>query len=346
MVAIKAHQADAYLAKLDPRIVAILVFGADAGLVSERARKAAETMAARDDPPGEILRIEDPDLEQDSDRIAVELQTMAMFGGRKVVRTTASRRVTTNLLKPLLEPGALVGSLVVEAGNLRPDEALRKLFEQPGHTAAIPCYGDEARDLDTVIRADLAQAGLGITAEARQLLVSRLGADRALSRGEIAKLALYAAGRKTVEVEDVEAIVGDASEQTVGAIVMAAASGNATRALAELDRAVAAGESAQGMIVVLQRHMQRLHRLVAGLEAGRSFDDAARGLRPPLFFKEKPLVESQCRQWTLPRLNRALAVVATAARDARLSSTLEDTIAERLLLEVATLARAGRTARG
>lgn len=340
MVAVKAPQADAFLSKIDPRIVAVLVFGADAGLVAERAKKAAEAMAARDNPPGEVLRIEDVDLEQDPDRIGVELQTIAMFGGRKVVRTTASRRVTAGLLKPLLEPGALEGFLVVEAGNLRSDEALRKQFEAPAHAAAIPCYADEARDLDAVIKSELAAAGLSITPEARQLLVSRLGADRALSRGEIAKLALYAAAKGTIDVDDVEAIVGDASEFTVSAIVMAAASGNVARALSELDRAVASGESPQGMIVVLLRHAQRLHRLVTALETGRSFEDATRGLRPPLFFKEKPLIEAQCRLWDSRRLNRALSLIAVAAKEARLSATLETTIAERLLIEVAMLAKA------
>lgn len=339
MVAVKAAQADAFLAKLDPRINAVLVFGTDAGLVSERASKAAHAIAGRDNPPGEVLRIEDPDLEQDPHRIAVELQTMAMFGGRKVVRTTASRRVNASLLKPLLEPGALVGALIVEAGNLRADEALRKLFEAPAHAAAVPCFADEARDLDGVIKAELSAAKLSITPEARQLLISRLGADRALSRNEVGKLALFAAGKGTIDVADVEAIVGDASELTVSTIVMAAASGNAAVALSELDRAVEAGESSQGMIVVLQRHIQRLHRLVTALDMGRSFEDASRALRPPLFFKEKTQVEAQCRLWDSRRLARALAMVATAAKDARLSATLDTTIAERLLLDLALLAR-------
>lgn len=345
MVAVKAAQAEAFLSKPDPRVVAILIYGTDAGLVSERAKKAAETLASRDDPPGEILRIEDADLEQDPGRLAVELQTMAMFGGRKVVRTTQSRRVSVNLVKPLLDPDTLSGTLVVEAGNLRPDDAMRKLFEGPAHAAAIPCFADEARDLDAVIRSELSSAGLSITPEARQLLVSRLGADRALSRGEISKLALYAAGKSTIDVEDVEAVVGDASELAVGAIVTAAASGNAQKALSELDRAVAAGENPQGMIVILQRHMHRLHRLVSAIEGGRNFEDAARNLRPPLYFKEKPLIEGQCRLWDGRRLARALTLLAEASKDARLSSSLETTIAERLLLDIARLAVMGRRSR-
>ena len=338
MVAVKANQAASFLKSLDARIVAVLTYGPDAGLVSERARDAAERMAARDNPPGEIQRIEDADLDSDPDRLHIELQTVAMFGGRKVVRTTASRKVTAPFLKSLLEPGAMTGALVVEAGNLKADEGLRALFERSANAVAIPCFGDEGRDLEQVVRDTLAAAGHDITPDARQLLVSRLGADRALSRSELEKLMLYSHGTKTIDIEAVEAVVGDAAEQVVDTILLAASGGMGRRAVNEFDRAVSAGESPQMLISAVQRHFQRLHRLRGGVEAGRSFDDAARGLRPPLHFKSKGVIEQHCRAWDIPRLDRAIAVISRAAKAARLSSQLEATIAERLLLELATMA--------
>src|SRR5215470_12296006 len=132
MVAIKAHQATAFLKAIEPRIVAVLVYGDDTGQVSEHARTAAQALAARSSPPGEILRVEDADLDADPDRIHTELQTVSMFGGSRVVRTSAGRKINAQFLKPLLEPGATTGTLVVEAGALRPDESLRKLFEGSG----------------------------------------------------------------------------------------------------------------------------------------------------------------------------------------------------------------------
>ena len=139
MVAIKAQQAASFVKSMEPRIVAVLVFGEDAGLVSERARLTANAFAARSKPPGELLRIEDSDLDGDADRIHTELKTVSMFGGARVVRTSASRKINAAFLKPLLEPGAMTGALVVEAGGLRPDEALRKLFEASSIAAALPC---------------------------------------------------------------------------------------------------------------------------------------------------------------------------------------------------------------
>src|SRR5690606_33455679 len=155
------------------------------------------------------LRIEDADLEQDPDRLLVETQTIPMFGGPKVVHTRASRRVNAASLKPLLEGGALAGSLVVEAGNLRSNDALRLLFEKSPHAAAVICYPDEARDLEAIVRDTLQEAGVAITPDARQTLLSRLGADRAMTRGELEKLILYARGKSQIDVDDVEAVVGD-----------------------------------------------------------------------------------------------------------------------------------------
>lgn len=339
MVAIKTHQAGAFLNALDRVPSAVLFYGSDAGLVSERAAQLAKGLSAREDPPGEILRLDDADLEQDPDRIYVELQTAPMFGGRKVVRAAAGRRVTAAQLKGLVESGNLEGWLIVEAGNLRPDDALRSLFEKAAAAAAVACFPDEARDLDAVIRQVLAAAKLQITPEAKRMLTARLGADRALSRAEIDKLALYALGKDTIEESDVEAAVGDAAEQALDRIVIAAGAGDASAALGECDRSVAAGESPQSVIAALQRHFLRLHRMRAALDAGRSMDEVMRTLRPPPHFKQRDALEQQCRGWNAPKLDAALARIAEAAKAARLNSALEGTLSERLLLALGTMAR-------
>lgn len=335
MVAIKARQADAFLKAVERVPAAVLFYGSDAGLVSERAAALARRLAERE--AGEIVRFDDADLDDDPARISIELQTIPMFGGCKIVRATAGRRVNAAALKPLVE-GIIEGFLIVEAGNLRPDEALRTLFEKSAHAAAVACFPDEARDLEAMIAEMLGAAGIEIAPEARRLLVSRLGADRALSRAEVQKLALFARGKARIEEADVEAAVGDAAEMALDRIVLASASGRAADAVAECDRSVAGGDSAQSVIAALQRHYVRLHRLRSGYDAGRSLDDAMRALKPPPHFRQKAALEQQCRDWSLAGLDAALARIADAAKEARLNSALESALAERLLLDLGALA--------
>ena len=260
-----------------------------------------------------------------------------------MVRATAGRRINAAALQPLLEGGTLAATLIVEAGNLKPTDSMRGLFEKSAQAAAVACYADEARDLEGVIAEALKAHGLGITSDAREMLVARIGADRALSRGEIEKLALYASGKREVDAADVEAIVGDASELAIDRTLNAAASGDAARAVAEFSRAVTAGESPQVLIIALQRHLQRLHRIRTDLDAGASFEDVIRQQRPPVHFKQKDALGLQCRMWSSTRLVQALARTSEAAKAARLTSSLEEAITEELLM---TLADAARPAAG
>jgi DNA polymerase III subunit delta len=317
------------------------VFGGDPGLVAETARMIATRLAQAENPPGEILRIEDADLEGDPDRLAIELKTVQMFGGAKIVRTTQSRRVTAAALKALVE-GGLTGRLVVEAGTLKADDALRALFEKSPKAAAVACYADSAGDLERLVRDILGAAKQTLTPDARQILLQRLGADRALSRSEIEKLSIYVSDRGTIESDDVEAIVGDAAEQTTDRIIETVAAGNSTAAVTEFDRAIAAGENAQVIIGAIQRYFHRLHRVRAAIDQGRTFDDATRSLRPPIFFKQKSAFQAQCGQWTSERLADARGRIARAALAARRGGDLEVIIAERLLIELSALARIGR----
>lgn len=343
MVAVKPQSAGRYLADPDRQTSAFLFYGTDPGLVSERAQVLAKLLAGRENPPGELIRLDDADLDGDRDRLGVELRTMPMFGGRKVVRVTTGRIINAAMLKDLVESGSLAGLLVVEAGNLKPTDSLRAVFEKSPAAAAIGCYPDEARDLESVVREVLEAEKLTITPDARALLVSRLGADRALSRAEVEKLALYARGKAgghgAIDADDVDAIVGDAAELAVDRIVNAAAGGDAGIAINELSRAVAAGESAQMVILAILRHLHRLHRIRAEMDRGAGLDDALRQLRPPLHFKARDAFAAQLRRWTIPALDRAIAATADALKSARLNSVLEDVLAERLLLSLASHAR-------
>jgi DNA polymerase-3 subunit delta len=346
MVALKDPQAKSFLRQPDSKYRAVMLYGPDAGLVSERGAALAKILAARENPPGEIIRLDDSDLETASDRLEVELLTRPMFGGTKIVRASPGRRLTTNVLKPLVEGGGLVGMLIVEGGNARPDDKMRLLFEKSPSAAAIGCYPDEAGSLDTLVSDMLDPLGKQISVEARQELIARLGADRVLSRAEIEKLLLYAHGAPCIELEHVEAIVGDAADLTIDMVIAAAASGDSARALSECDRAVSSGESAQSVILAAERYFMRLHRLRADVDAGRSIDDVMRSTRPPLPPKTRRALEGHVRSWTTAGAGAVISRVSDAVRRSRTTGANEGVIADRLLMEVARLARALAARRG
>ncbi len=254
-----------------------------------------------------------------------------MFAEQSVVRVTAGPKLDVPALKTLLAED-FANFLIVEAGNLRPNSGLRKLFEGHRSAVALPCYGDE-RGLSELIDAELARAGLGIDKEARDYLMTRLGADQALSRAEVVKLALYAQGRGAVSHDDIEAIVGDAAETALENFVYATSGGDAKAALSELQRLAASGTDRASALSALGRHFIQLHRVAAAVASGRPADEALRSLRPPPRPKTREeAFLARSRKWGAGRLAKVLPIIQEAVRRSRRSPDLEGAFAERLVL--------------
>ena len=333
MVAYKSSAVASFIKAPKPDCRAVLVYGPDAGLVAERADALAQIFARRGEGPTEIIRLDDRDLAEDAARLEVELRTIPMFAAQSVVRVTAGSKLDVPALKTLLAED-FANSLIVEAGNLRPDSGLRKLFENDKRAAALPCYGDE-RGLAEMIEAELAGAGLDIDRETRDYLMTRLGADQALSRAEVVKLALYAQGGGTVSHDDIEAIVGDAAETALENFVYATSGGDAAAALSELQRLVAAGTDKGAALSSLGRHFIQLHRVAASVASGQTNEEALRSLRPPPRpRKREEAFLARCRRWGAGRLAKALPLIQEAVRRSRRSPDLEGALAERLVLSL------------
>jgi DNA polymerase-3 subunit delta len=339
MVAIKPADVDAFVARPDPARSVVLVFGPDAGLVSERVN--AIVKAAVDDPsdPFALARLEGEDVTAEPSRLVEEAQTIPLFGGRRAVWLKAGARNVAPAVEALLDAGAAECRVVIEAGDLRRNAPLRTLCERAKNAAALPCYADSERDRARLIDDEMRAAGLTLTAEARALLIPLLGGDRAASRNEIRKLALYARGRGQVGVDDVTAVVSDASALALEDLVDAAFAGRPAELEAQLAKARTAGTGAGSVLFNGQRQVAQLHKWRTSIEEGAPFSlDTA---QPPPHFRRKASIETALRLWSAARLAAAMAELADATLESRRKSALAETIAERALLAIAANARRG-----
>ena len=330
MVAYKTGSFQRILKSLEAECRAALVYGPDAGLVAERAAALVDVFAGKRKETMEIVRLDEKDLGEDAARLEVELRTIPMFAERKVVRVAAGARLDVPTLKALLE-APLAGALVIEAGALRPDSALRKLFESHKTAAALPSYSDE-RSASELIDEELDKAGLKIDSDTRSYLMTRLGADQALSRAEVTKLALFASGQGRLAPEAVDGIVGDSADIAVETFVYEVSGGDTKEALRQLGRLAAAGTELSVALSALGRHFTQLHRIASALGAGVAIEQPLRSLRPRPHFKREKAFVADSRRLGAQRLLEALPLIQDAVKRARLNPDLGRAVAERLVL--------------
>ena len=339
MVALRGKEIEAFLARPDPSRPIILLYGPDAGLVHERAD--ALIASAVDDPndPFSLVKMDGDELAAEPSRLVDEAMTVPLFGGRRAIRIRAGSRNFASGIETLAEMQPKDCRIVIEAGELRPDSPLRKACEKAKAAAAIACYADTERDLAKLIDDELRASNLKIAPDARAALTSLLGGDRQASRNEIRKVALYAHGKGEITINDVAAIVTDASGLALDPIVDSAFAGRAADVEATFAKAMAAGIYPGMIIASAQRQAAALHKARLTIEEGRSELEALDTGFPRLHFSRKTLVETALRNTSAERMIRAMTQLADAAFDMRKQSSLAEVIAQRALLAIAVNAR-------
>src|SRR5215468_6619020 len=103
MVALKAAQIDAFLARPNPAQPIVLVFGPDAGLVRERAEALIRSSVDDVNDPFSLVRLDGDDLASEPTRLVEEANTIPLFGGRRAVWVKAGNRNFTAAVEALTQ---------------------------------------------------------------------------------------------------------------------------------------------------------------------------------------------------------------------------------------------------
>ena len=130
----------------------------------------------------------------------------------------------------------------------------RKLYRSLQKTATIvECWGlkgsrdgkvdlrQVARVAEQLVRQAVTGAGLQIEPAAARLVAERAGGDISTLRGDMERLLLYAAGKKTIELKDVQEVVSAEAAQDDWAVTNAIQRSDRAEALRQLALALDAG---------------------------------------------------------------------------------------------------------
>jgi DNA polymerase-3 subunit delta len=339
VVALRGKEIETFLARPDAGRPIILLYGPDAGLVRERAE--ALLASSVDDPndPFSLVRLDGDELSAEPSRLVDEAMTVPLFGGRRAIRVRAGSRNFASGIDTLADSPLKDCRIVIEAGELRPESPLRKACERAKTAVAIGCYPDGERDLAKLIDDELRASNLRIAPDARATLMGLLGGDRQASRNELKKLTLYAHGTREVTLDDVMAVVADASELKIDPIVDGAFAGNSAAVESEFAKAMVAGTYPGMIISAAQRQAAWLHKSALAVGEGTPISTLLDSGFPRLHFSRKGNVETALRNFHAARLMQIIDQLAAAALEMRKQSALAAVIAQRTLLSIAVNAK-------
>jgi DNA polymerase III subunit delta len=315
----------------------VLLYGDDTGLIRERAETLIRSAAGGLNDPFRLAELGRDEIA----RLPTEAASLSLTGGRRVVRVREAGDSLTASVQNVLK-GQGEALVVLEAPGLTGRSRLRSLLEAAPDGAAIGCYPEEGRALEETIRASLAEARVSVDLEALAWLAGQLGADRASTRQEISKLALYAGPGGRVDMEVAAACVGDLAGLQLDDALFAATAGDIARTDRALELAISEGASPVGVVRTALLHLERLHRARLAVDAGQTPAEATKAARPPVFFRRVGAFSRALTLWPGPLLLGAIEGLAQAERACKRTGAPDGVICRNAVLGLAR--RAAREA--
>jgi DNA polymerase-3 subunit delta len=205
-----------------------------------------------------------------------------------------------------------------EGDDKRKQDRVRKFYAGISDVVELHRFAphEARREAETLARA----ASLRVDPAALDLLVEALNADIARIAVEIEKLSLYA-GQRTIELDDIVALVPDARSTTVFALVNALGRRDRTRALEILDTLTREGEYLPLALAFLSTQFRMaLVARESGLKSAQQIQSHFQRLGIPMWGSRADQVYQTVSKFAKPQLERAMKLIFEAdkgLRDAR-----------------------------
>ena len=264
-----------------------------------------------------------------------EVRTLPFLVKRRVVIVdgadpfvTAHRKELETYAERPSTSGVLVLSVKSWPGNTR----LAKLVEKNG--LSIDCKTPDERELPPwLIALAKSECDAKLEDDAARLVVQLVGPEVGLLVSEIEKLAVYVGDRKLIRREDVARMVGAGRVEDLWRTVDAATTGNAGKAMANLDRLLGSGEPAIKLLAGLTYSLRKLHHAGQLRRARVDLKEACQ--RAGIFPRDVEKTGQQHAHLGPSRVDRLPALLLQADLDLKGDSPLPPrVILERLLVQL------------
>lgn len=309
-------------------------------MIRDRAAALVRLVAGSLDDPFLVVELS----REDVGRLADEAVSLPLTGGRRVVRLREATDAAVPMVAAVLK-GPAPALVVLEAPGLATRSRLRTLLEAAPDGVAIACYPEEGRALTDTISAVLKECGVAIDPDALAWVSAQLGADRVSTRQEAEKLALYVGPGGRVDLDAAMACVGDLAGLSLEDALFAATEGDVALTDRALELAVAEGAAPVAVLRIGLAHLQRIHRGRLAMDEGQNAADAAKSMRPPIFFRRVSAFTRALELWSSPALMAAMAGLADAERACKRTGAPDQVLARGAVLTLARRAAAARGAR-
>ena len=277
-----------------------LVYGENEGL----KREIIETL--REGFNGEKETIDETNVLKNTELFYEKLFNQSLFGSEKIIIIKRCSDKIFEIFENIFKKNISGIKIILIANVLEKKSKLRKLFETNKEFIIVPTYKDTLVSLIEITKRFFYNYKISISQETINLLVNRCNGDRGHLKSELDKILIYIKDKKSINLEEIYKLTNLAENFNINELVDMSLTKN-TKKISEILNE--SNYKLEDGILILRTFLQKAKRLLnlyEGQNENISFDGLINNYKPPIFWKDKPIVKKQLECWSKTKIKNLI----------------------------------------
>ena len=282
-----------------------LLYGENVGLKKDIKKLINETSAKANEKI-EILSLYENEIITNEDNFYDFIYSGSLFGDKKILTIFDATDKIIKKINDVYDKCLENILFIIFSKNLDKKSKLRSFFEKNKKTVCIPCYLDSEKDLEIILQTELRKNSIMLSRESINLLIEKSNSDRDNLRNEIEKIKSYSLNKKEIEFNEIKSIINFSGDYKSEILINECLCGNISKYKKIISELYSNTFNQILLLRIFGNKVQRLYKIKGQQDASHNLDSLINVIKPPIFWKEKPLVKKQLSIWTLEELKKMI----------------------------------------
>ena len=244
-----------------------------------------------------IYRYEEKEILDNIDNFFNSILTKSFFDNEKLIIINRATDKVRETIEGLIEKNPEDIKIILNSKNLEKKSTLRKIFEKDKSIICVPFYEDNNQTLNSIISLFFRNKKIPISQQLINVLIERSRGDRKNLNNELEKIDAYLLNKKNLNLEEIIKLTNLAENYNASELVDHSLAKNTRKTVTILNENNYSDEDNIIIIRTLLAKLKRLVKIHELVEEKNNIEQAVSASKPPIFWKDKPLVIQQIRSW-------------------------------------------------
>ena len=257
-----------------------------------------------------IYRYDEKEILENKENFYNSILTKSFFENEKLIIISRTTDKIKDIVEEIIEKKVTDITIVLNANLLEKKSKLRNFFEKNNKTLCIPCYLDNEKNLEIIAKVELKKDNIILSQESINLLIEKSNGDRDNLKNEIEKIQAFALNNKKIGYDEVKSLTNFSGEYKSDNLINECLCGNVLQYKKNLSEVYTNTINQVLLLRILNNKIQRLLNMKKMQAEYSNLDSLLGASKPPVFWKDKPLIKKQLAIWCADDLKKTSSEIS------------------------------------